>query len=379
MNPKEYLTNKMFCPIPWTGFQYIGSTGNVLNCIRSQRPIGNLHNNSIHEILAENIETKQNMLDSKPGLGCNVCYDLEKDKKSYDIISDRVFYLKELKGTPLTTYDDIKNFDLTTVDIRWSNSCNFGCTYCGPEYSSTLAKEFKIKQINPPKERVEELKKFVFDNAHKLKHVYLAGGEPLLMKENEELLKLLLKVNPNVNLRVNTNLSKTGTPVFDLICQFKNVHWIISIDELDKQFEFVRYGSKWDDFVDNLTKVKQTEHKVSFNMLYHLLNFRSLFECVDWLKSQGWHDNSFIIGPILGPDWHDVRHLPGTKLNEIKEILETRIQDSKYLLKESYQNLLNHISKPFSKNLENSLREFDVRFGKRKTNSIKEVFPELYQ
>ena len=100
MDSKEYLSNKKFCPIPWSGFMY-NSNGDVLNCIRSQRPIGNLKDNSIYHILKTNTETKQNMLDHKDGLGCHVCYDLEDDKKGYDMISDRIFYLKELKNTKI--------------------------------------------------------------------------------------------------------------------------------------------------------------------------------------------------------------------------------------------------------------------------------------
>ena len=60
MDSKEYLTNKKFCPIPWTGFMY-NSNGDVLNCIRSQSPIGNLKDHSISNILKTNTKTKQNM------------------------------------------------------------------------------------------------------------------------------------------------------------------------------------------------------------------------------------------------------------------------------------------------------------------------------
>ena len=96
-------------------------SGDVMNCIRSQRVIGNIKDQSIHEILADNTETKQNMLDHKDGLGCNSCYSLEGDKKGFDIISDRVFYLKELKAVDKSTYDQVDNFDLRTIDIRWMN------------------------------------------------------------------------------------------------------------------------------------------------------------------------------------------------------------------------------------------------------------------
>ena len=377
MNPKDYLTNNKFCPIPWTGFQY-NSSGDVLNCIRSQRPIGNLKDKSIHEILKSSTETKQNMLNHKEGLGCSVCYDLEKNKNSFDIISDRVFYLRELKSVDNSLYDQIDNFDLHKIDIRWSNVCNHACVYCGPEYSSKWVAELKLDKPNVPTERVEELKQFVFDNAHKLKHVYLAGGEPLLMKENEELLNLLLKVNPDVNLRVNTNLSKTGTPVFNLICQFKNIHWIISVDEIEEEFEYVRYGGVWLDFLENLNIIRTLDHKVSFNVLHHLLNFRSVFKCINFLKSLGFHNNSFILGPITTPDYLNIRHLPDNMLNLVKsDILEWLDKNPGFLLENGLKNMLQYINTPSKKNIDLSLKKIEELDLRRNINS-KVVFKEFY-
>ena len=377
MDSKTYLTNKMFCPIPWTGFMY-NSNGDVLNCIRSQRPIGNLKDKSIHDILSENTVTKQNMLDNKPGQGCSVCYDLEQGKNSFDIISDRVFYLKELKEVPLDTYDNIDTFDLRKIDIRWSNSCNFGCVYCGPDYSSKWAKELQIKVADPSRERVEELKQFVFDNAHKLKHVYLAGGEPLLMKENLELLEILQERNPLVNIRVNTNLSKTGTPVFDRICEFRNVHWTVSVETLDKEFEYIRYGGRWTDFLENLDRITALDHKISFNMLWFVLNYRSIFDCVDFLKDRGYHNNSFVIGPILGPGWLDVRNLSDDVLDDINIALQSRLdQNPGYLLEESYKNMMRHARLPFEKNLISTFKEL-AEMDQRRNLDSKIIFPEVY-
>ena len=378
MDSKTYLTNKMFCPIPWQGFQY-NANGDVLNCIRSQRPIGNLKDKSIHEILAENTETKQNMLDGKPGQGCNVCYDIEENKKSFDVISDRIFYLKELRGINLDHYNSVDNFDLRKIDIRWSSACNHACVYCGPMYSTKWQHELKLKVEDPPRERVEELKQYVFDNAHNLKHVYLAGGEPLLMKENLELLEILQERNPFVNIRVNSNLSKTGTPVFDKICEFRNVHWTVSVDTIEQEFEYIRYGGKWSDFLENLDKITTSGHKITFNMLWFVLNYRSIFDCIDFLKDRGYHNNSFVIGPILGPDWLDVRNLPDDELDDINIALQSRIdQEPGYLLEDSYKNMMRHARVPFNKNLTktfNKLNEMDQRRGL----DSKTIFPEVYE
>jgi len=378
MDPKEYLTNKKFCPIPWTGFMY-NSNGDVLNCIRSQRPIGNLKDDSIHDILKNNTVTKQNMLEHKDGEGCHVCYDLEGNKKGYDMISDRIFYLKELKSVDSALYDQVDNFNLHKIDIRWSNVCNHACVYCSPEYSSKWATELKIKVAEPTPERVAELKKLVFDNAHQLKHVYLAGGEPLLMKENSELLEILQEKNPEVNIRVNTNLSKTGTRVFEKICEFKNVHWTVSIDTIKEQFEYIRYGGEWTDFNENLLRLTDKGHKVSFNMLWYAMNFKSIFDTVDYLKELGYHNNSFIIGPLLGPIWQDVRQLPDNVLEELTVELNARIKKQPgFLLEDSYRNMLTHLTRPFKRDveaLEINLNMLDMRRGL----DSRLVFPEMYK
>ena len=377
MDSKEYLTNKNFCPIPWTGFMY-NSNGDVMNCIRSQRAIGNLKNNSIHDILRSNTQTKQNMLEHKEGLGCDKCYSLELNTNSFDIISDRIFYLKELKDVDKQLYDNIDKFELHKIDVRWSNVCNSACIYCSPEYSSKWATELNVTIEQPKDQHKEEMKQYVFDNVHQLKHVYLAGGEPLLMKENLELLNLLKQTNPDVNLRINTNLSKVDTNIFKAICEFKNVHWIISVDEIEEEYEYVRYGSKWQDFLDNLVIIKDLNHKISFNMLQHLLNYMSIFDCIKFLQNFGFHNNSFIVGPITTPNYLDIRHLPDHMLLMVEQELEIWLsQKPKFLLENGLKNMLQYIKTPIEKDINYCIVEI-AKIDQRRNVDSRAVFKEFY-
>ena len=74
------------------------------------------------------------------------------------------------------------------------------------------------------------------------------------MNENKEFLKLLLKENPGVQIRINTNLSCVDTYIFETICKFKNVQWTVSAETLEEEYEYIRYGGVWKDFVTNLAK-----------------------------------------------------------------------------------------------------------------------------
>jgi MoaA/NifB/PqqE/SkfB family radical SAM enzyme len=376
MNHKDYLTNKMFCPIPWTGLMY-NFDGTIKNCIRSSAPIGNLRENSIEEILNNsiNLATKSSMLNNEPGPRCNPCYDLERGQNSFDIISDRVFYLRELKDVPITTYDDINRFDLKKIDVRWSNLCNFSCIYCSADYSSRWESELKIKIDTPDVVQQNRFKEFIFNNAKKLKHIYLAGGEPLLMKENLELLDLL---DPEVNIRINTNLSKTDTKIFEKICSFKNVHWTVSIETIEEEYEYIRYGAVWDNFLDNLKIIQKLNHKISFNMLYFALNFTSIFNCIDLLKQLGFHNNSFIIGALLHPLDLNIRQLPDNMLNLARENLQKRLnQKPGFLLENGLQNISEYMNQPFDRNT-NKLFDYLKVLDKRRNLDSTKIFKELY-
>ena len=377
MNSREYLTNRAFCPVPWTSIMY-NFDGTVKNCIRSAEPIGNIQDNDIEQILGRDYLIKADMQAGQKFARCNPCYDLETDKNNFNIISDRVFYLKELRDVDNTLYDT-NNFDLHTVDIRWSNLCNFACVYCGPEFSSKWASENEVLILTPRDQQVEKFKQYIFERATQLKHVYLAGGEPLLMKENLEFLELLKRVNPNVNLRINTNLSKVDTRIFGLACEFKNVHWIVSAETIESEYEYIRYGGVWQDFVNNLNIIKQLDHKISFNMLHFLLNHFSIFECVDYLSGQGFHNNSFIIGALIGPPYLNIRHLPESVLNSVKKILSDRIaKHPGYLLENGYQNMLKHLDQPFEKDLTGSFEKIADMDQQRKLDS-RAIFKDLYK
>lgn len=366
--------------MPWTGLMY-NFDGTVRNCIRGadKQPIGNIQTQNIEDVLTGqiNVERQSKILQGQPIPSCQGCYDLEQGKKSFDIISDRIFYIRELKQIPLTTYR-ANNHELHAIDVRWSNLCNFSCVYCSSEYSSRWSEELGIKVVTPVEEQRNKFKDYIIKHAGQLKHVYMAGGEPLLMKQNLELLDVLQKENPQVNLRINTNLSKVDTRVFERICEFENVHWTVSVETMGKEFEYVRHGGSWQDFLDNLSAISSLDHKISFNMLYFILNYRSMFDCIDYFLGQGFHPNSFIAGALLTPEELNIRHLPDTEIESLTMLLNDKIQSKPgYLLEDSYQNLLNYITQPFDKNPQRSV-EFLAALDSRRGLDSRDIFPQVY-
>jgi radical SAM protein with 4Fe4S-binding SPASM domain len=380
MEAKKILTNKSFCVLPWTGFE-LEPNGNIKNCIISTSKLGNIEEQDITSILSgeENLKIKQQMLADKKPKNCAGCYLQEQDRKNLSSISSRLYYTKELGSVvDNTLYDQIENFSLHHVDLRWTNHCNQACVYCSPEYSSKWAQELD-KEIKSSVESRKKVKDFVFENIKKLKNVYLAGGEPLLMNENREFLQLLLEENPLVNIRVNTNLSSTKTGVFDLLCKFKNVHWTVSVETIEKEYEYVRYHGVWNDFLQNLKQIQKLNHKITFNMLYFILNYKSIFSTVEFFKEMGFHENSFIIGPLYTPEYLNILNLPKNILNELKNKFSNEIILSNHYLRNSYENILKYISSTPWTNDISYFQEQTKILDIRRNQSAPAVFPELFK
>tara|TARA_R110000803_G_scaffold122782_1_gene190767 strand:- start:47 stop:1216 length:1170 start_codon:yes stop_codon:yes gene_type:complete len=381
VDAKTLLKNKSICTLPWTGFE-LEPNGNIKNCIISKTKLGNINKTNIKDIIhgKENIELKQSMLaDSKPR-NCAGCYLQEKHTTNLSSISSRLYYLKEIGAkTDLTLYDDVKNFSLKHVDLRWTNSCNQACVYCGPEYSSKWAQEMGEK-VKSNKEARQEVKDYVFENIAHLENVYLAGGEPMLMKENYEFLKLLKEKNPNCTIRVNTNLSTTETGIFELLCSFKNIHWTVSVETIEEEYEYVRHHGNWNDFLQNLDVINKLDHKINFNMLHFILNYKGIHNCIDLLKGKGFHDNSFVIGPLFTPLHLNMLNLPEEMLNNVVQSLKDKLNERPQgYLKNSYENLIQYYTTTrFQKNL----KSFYYNLGKmdqRRNQNGRLIFTELFK
>jgi len=381
VDAKKLLQNKSICVLPWTGFE-LEPSGGVKNCVISTEYIGNVDKTPIKDIVhsEDNINRKvQMMLDQQPK-NCSGCYLQEKGRSNLSSISSRLYYLKEIGAKiDLSLLDSKEKFSLKHVDLRWTNACNQACVYCGPELSSKWAQELNVS-VRSKKDARQNVKNFVLENISNLENIYLAGGEPMLMKENVEFLKLLKEKNPHCSVRVNTNLSTTQTGVFDLLCDLPNVHWTVSVETIEQEYEYIRHHGSWNDFQTNLRTITKLDHKISFNMLHFILNYQSLFGCVDYLKGIGFHDNSFIIGPLHSPHYLHLLNLPGQVIDRLFKTLRHRINEKPQgYLKNSYENLLKHFSStPWTRDIEDFITKTHARDQRRGTDCRK-IFPRLFE
>lgn len=376
MNRDQYLNNPAFCPAPWTSV-YIGPSGRIDNCCISENKLGTV-NDGLDETIKgkKNFEIKQSMLDGKLVPGCYSC-DQPKEVRTL-----RNIYLEMFDDLPMATYD-IDNFTLNYVDLRWRNTCNSACVYCGVEHSSLWAQEINVAQkINTHK--IDALKTFLEPRMAELKTVYLAGGEPMLIKENQWFLEKLLAVNPDCLIRVNTNLTAIDNPIFELLTQFNRVQWIISGETVGDVYEYIRFGSQWDVFQSNIEKLQQRvkpPHSITFLLVYCALSAPYMVEYLRFLQSKKLYEATVNYYNQGTGDWCDPRNLPEEVVQQCRKMIQDFLQQpgesSEYLI-DSLKTVLSILDRPYEKNTEILRLNLSWLDERRKLDSRK-IFPEIYQ
>ena len=236
--------NNVYCTAPFNALT-IREDGQVRTCCVGDTSLGNLNQQSIDDIVNGPVlkEIQQQMLSNKSDLlNCKQCID---DQEHSGVAPLQNHYNQ--------FYTEYKNIALRFLDIRWNNACNLGCMYCSPVFSSVWQDRLEIKRSSVVKNYQDELLTWVLSKSHGLQEIMLVGGEPLLMKQNYQLLNHL---SDQCRVSIITNLSY-DLPNLPCITKLlsrprENTLWNISMENTGAQLEYVRNGSSWAQLKDNL-------------------------------------------------------------------------------------------------------------------------------
>lgn len=296
-----------FCLAKWTQVTMHLHNGMTHSC----------HHPSPHKIPMIELETnptalhntnykknvRREMLTNKKPQECGYCWNIENNSKSY---SDRVF--KSAEDWSSKNFEEITslkwdaNYNPKYVEVSFSNTCNFKCSYCGPTFSSKWVEEiekhggyptannfnnldwlkntdqvpYKHSEHNP---YVEAFWKWWPDLYNDLDTFRITGGEPLLSKDTWAVLEHIATTdnpNRNLNLSINSNL---GVPE-NLIERFislsekiinegrvKTLIVFTSCDTHGKQAEYARHGLNFDEFIGNIELILSRLPKVTVNIM----------------------------------------------------------------------------------------------------------------
>lgn len=326
---------KGFCAAKWTQVTMHLHNGMTHSC----------HHPSPHKIPLSELETnptalhntefkkrvRKEMLSNKKPMECNYCWNIENNSNSF---SDRVF--KSAEPWSLSKFDEIKvldydvNFNPTYVEVSFTNTCNFKCSYCGPVFSSKWVEEiekyggyptttnfnnmdwlkttdqvpYKQSEHNPYIDSFWEWWPDLYKNLDTFR---MTGGEPLLSKDVWKVLEYVANTNePNkdLNISINTNLGvpKNLIEKFVSLCEniinegrVKTLVIFTSCDAHGAQAEYARHGMDYKLFLENMEYILEKLPKVTINIMstfnvFSPFTYSKLIDDVFELKKK-YHNN----------------------------------------------------------------------------------------
>lgn len=200
------------------------------------------------------------------------------------------------------------------IDLKLGNICNLKCRICGSWSSSKWAKEEidYITQKDPTVDRKshsaytflqegawprnspefwENLKEILPN----IKYFEFTGGEPFLIEEHFKLLRYAVDNGYSKRIDIHYNTNGTVYPSEDEVAlwhNFRNVEIAVSIDNTGERFEYERYGAKWNEVVENVSKFNalQSDHVLTqVCMTVNIQNAYYLPELCDWVNTQNFN------------------------------------------------------------------------------------------
>ena len=341
-----------FCYAPWTNI-HINPLGEYKTCCAGDMRLGNLRTTDISEILNSPAlaDMKSAMIQNKYHENCRTC--VEKEQHSGN--SERFWY-HDIAQRQVIPIASVQAAVPQNLDIRWSNTCNLSCVYCGSEASSVWAnlKGMPLDKIDYGR-NLQGMIDYVNQHRGTLKNIALLGGEPLLQKENESLLSV---VPDDVHVNVITNLSVPleKNKIFQRLINMNNVTWDISFETLDRKFEYVRRGASWNTMLQNIQILRNRTqdrpavlgtnagHRINITGQYCVYNCMNFAEVAQWFA-----ENHLRIrwGEVSYPEILSVYKLPAELMQfcaeEIKKSLPHASNDvQRRLLTNQAENLRKH-------------------------------------
>ena len=140
------------------------------------------------------------------------------------------------------------------------------------------------------------------ETAEGMKHVYLVGGEPLIIEEHYDFLKYCVEKDyaKEMTLEYNTNLTNIQPRALELWLNFKQVQFGISMDGIGDTLEYVRNPLKSKLMERNLKKLDEVGlEKLNFRAwIAFTIGALNAFHFTDFIKWKLEQDFS-IISPML--------------------------------------------------------------------------------
>ena len=254
------------------------------------------------------------MLSGEEPKECAGCYKLERaggiSKRMYE--NEKYQHSLEELQEMVDKDGALKRLDYKVVELRIGNVCNLKCLTCNPMSSTKwnedvaeLPEKFQSGFYSIDKSFstwYKDVKWYdeLLDNAKSLEEIYINGGEPMLIKEHLYFLQKLcdLGLNSKIRLLYSINLTLITPKVIELWKKFKNVQLNVSIDDLGKRNEYIRYPSKFDITETNLDLLNGNSFDIRVTQTISALNVHNVGNFYEYFTQKGFKiEHNYVYWP----------------------------------------------------------------------------------
>ena len=369
------MNEKKYCAAPWKSL-HISPQSDIRVCCYGKSNFGNLMTDNIADVLQ--------------GKEIKVLRDTIQQGKLHEEYCAGCIATEKVAGESERSWHNniAGNFDCTTVDnnyyapslldLRWNITCNMSCSYCNSYASSKWAKLNGEKDLPTPSGKfLQPVLDFIESVKDSINTVALIGGEPLLLPPNDPLLDILpetikILVMTNLNADIETN------NIFKKLINRKNVIWTVSFENIGKQFEYVRYGGKWDKQVKNIRLLQEHNADLSLMSVYSVYNATRLNEFLDWTTSNNLMSNWQILTYPQELAVSNQQKIVELAINELKvAICRVDIDDKE---REFFKEMLNTLTTPDIQDMSKKLIKYNIEmeeFHPDMKGKFNEFWPEI--
>ena len=358
------IKSESFCGAKWYNATVWLGSGMTTSChhpLPHKIDLDDVQRNpkALHNTQKKKMEREQMQKGERPA-GCEYCWKIEDIGR--DNISDRVYKTIIYKDEELRdayARPARHDVDLRTLEIAFDRTCNFGCSYCNPAFSSTWVKDINVHgpythlrsdgrnhfthshdssqlyDFNQRNPYVEAFFEWWESDLHRtLTELRLTGGEPLMSGETWKLLDWFKtrKANPDMRFALNSNLGAKDDLIDRMIGATHNIdhfHLYTSNEAVGVQSEYIRDGLVWQTWADNVEKVLQNGNIEGFHMMctVNALCLDSLDTFLDillqWKQEWGKDFPTFTLNILRFPSFQSPLVLPDDYRTYYKYRLQT--------------------------------------------------------
>ena len=276
------IPNKHFCILPFIHIHLTNWNDVKLCCYSDDVKKYTSDFNFVTD--ADYVKIRQDMIEGKAVAQCENCYKIERDGATSFRIRDTTEWIEKLK---LSSLDNITP-ELIYYDIRNDHTCNLSCRMCNPGASTQVEKEFiKIGLTKPNNILRPKINEIVDLNL--VKQLYVAGGEPSLMREFKTLLARAIEINrTDIFLRIITNATNVNKEFAELLSHFPNKEFVVSLDGYDQVNKYIRWPSDWNSIIGNIKRLYTitSKYNISFSVTVSMWNICSLSKLINFLNKE---------------------------------------------------------------------------------------------